>query len=138
MEGVADMVAGTEEAGKHNLADVDIIILRNPLNIQGCRNRYGHYGHYGHGRTTFSANPMAYYCIRAENYCRACQLEYDVDCAPENDSGMAAALIVIVHSSIFTRRKRCGFHVSVYKKLHVCAWNIHASLLLALLIQCDH
>ena len=80
--------------------------------IQGRRN---HYGHYGHGRTTFSANPMAYYCIRAESYRRACQLEYDVDCAPENDSGMAAARIVIVHSCIFTCRKRCGFHVSVYK-----------------------
>ena len=48
------------------------------------------------GRTTFSTNPMAYYCIRAENCRRACQLEYDVDCAPENDSGMAAARIVIV------------------------------------------
>ena len=53
--------------------------------VQGRRNRYGHYGH---GRTTFSANPMAYYCIS--------QLEYDVNCAPENDSGMAAARIVIV------------------------------------------
>ena len=80
--------------------------------MQGRRNSYGHYGR---GRTTFSANPMSYYCIRAENYRRACQLEYDVNCAPENDSGMAAARIVIVHSCIYTRRKRCGFHVSVYK-----------------------
>ena len=41
---------------------------------------------------------MAYYCIRAENYRRAYQLEYDVDCAPENDSGMAAAQIMIALS----------------------------------------
>ena len=106
----------------------------------GRRNRYGHHGH---ARTSFSANPMAYYCVRAENYCRACQLEYDVDCASENDSGMAAARIVIVHSCVYTRRKRCGFHVSAYKNMRMehscasaaCSFNTVRSLVIEVIME---
>ena len=72
---------------------------------QGRRNRYGHYGH---GRTTFSANSMAYYCIKAENYRRACQLGYDVDSAPENDRHSSGAdrdciIIICVEKGVASR-----------------------------------